>query len=189
MKEKITATWERKFGKPVIVFAALCSAVILFDIVILTVDIISRYLFNHSIAGVKELVELLMCYVSYLGIAYACMEEVHIQMTAITDKLSFRHQQINRVFVYVVMLLYMCLLTVIVWKVFKTAYVTKETLRASVVIYSAIGKVAMPVGCVVAAIQSGFMLIGSIVKTIKEKAPGAEGDIPKVLPSEGGQQK
>ena len=191
--KKTVASWERKFGKPVVVCAGLCSAVILFDIIILAVDIIARYIFNHSISGVKELVELLMCFVSYLGIAYACMEEVHVQMTAFTDKMSFRQLQINRIFVYVVMFLYLCLMTVITWKVFKTAYITKETLRASVVIYSVIGKVAMPLGCIVAAIQSGFMLIGAVVRAIKEKPPVADenmcNEIAVECEKEGGQEQ
>lgn len=163
MKSKVVA-WEHKFGRPVVAISGICTAVILFDIVILVIDIIMRYVFNHSIPGVKELVELLMCYIAYLGIAYACMEETHIEMTALTDRLSPSKRQVNRVIVYVIMAFYFLLLTAITWRVFYSACVSKETLRASVTIYTAIGKIAMPVGSAAAAIQSLFMVIGAIVR-------------------------
>ena len=77
--------------RKVMQFAAWISiAVVVFNLVLLSANVFMRYVFNAPIKGTSEIVTMMMAWVAYMGMAYTLLNEKHMQLEAIYEKLHGR---------------------------------------------------------------------------------------------------
>lgn len=92
-------------------------------VLLITSDVVLRYVFNRPIKGSYELIELMLVMIVFLGLAYTQMKREHIAVTLITEKLSPRAAAILESAAY---LLCLAIFIVITWQ----SVVRAEVLRA-----------------------------------------------------------
>ena len=89
---------------------AACVALIMLAV---TIQVITRYVFNIQFPGVYESTELLIVAVVYLGLAYIESENGHIKMDLLIDKLHGRKRKVLDV---IILLLSIALFIVMTYK-------------------------------------------------------------------------
>ena len=93
---------------------ALCiasAAIILFMMLLTTVDVVLRYAFNSPLPGVYELQEFMLVGVVFLALAYIQSSNGHIYVDLLTNRLSERGQAVTKIFSHAVSLLIFGLIT------------------------------------------------------------------------------
>jgi TRAP-type C4-dicarboxylate transport system permease small subunit len=71
------------------------ASIILFGIAVLIfVDVIGRYVFNASIVGSQEIVELAVALVLYFGLSYSTHSRAHVRVDALVNAFSERGKRI-----------------------------------------------------------------------------------------------
>jgi len=70
----------------------LCLILLFFMMILGTVDVIGRYLFNHPILGTFEIFEILLPAIVLLGLGYTQENRAHVRMEIFISRLSVRKQ-------------------------------------------------------------------------------------------------
>lgn len=70
------------------------TAVFLVLTVLLTVQVVSRYLFNHAITWAEELAVILFVWLIYLGVAGAITHRKHLRIDAVINAVPFRVKRV-----------------------------------------------------------------------------------------------
>jgi TRAP-type C4-dicarboxylate transport system permease small subunit len=143
-------------------FAWVCAGVMLFNMMLITCDVLLRYLFNSPIQGATEVATMMMAWIAYTGLAYALMTGQHMQLGAIYDKLTGRKLFVFSFVIYLFGLILYCLMSYASFKLFWSSYLINEKAVAAVTVYVWIGKFGAVLGWVLLAIQSVFMVAYSI---------------------------
>lgn len=99
--------------------AGLSSSIIMAMMVLITVDVILRYIFNRPIPGSYNLVQFLLVGVVFLSIAYVQSQRGHVKMDVATSWMSAKNQKAIDVFGHV---LGIVLFSIIAWQGGKLAW-------------------------------------------------------------------
>jgi TRAP-type C4-dicarboxylate transport system permease small subunit len=81
--------------------------------VLVFVNVVTRYVFNHSIIWVEEFTQFEMIWITYLGAGLALREGRHVAVDTLQDVLPARHRQWLRTLIAVAMALFMAVLVVL----------------------------------------------------------------------------
>lgn len=145
--------------KIMLFFSWVSAGVVLFNLVLLTANIIMRYLFKSPIMGTSEIVAMMMTWVAYSGMAYTMLRGKHMQLEALYDKLEGRSKHAVSLFIYVLATILFIMFAKASFSVFWASWLIKEQSVASVTVYVFIGKCGVFVGWVLLAIQSLLIAI------------------------------
>ena len=85
-----------------------------------TVDVTCRYLFNNPISGAVELNEYLIVLITFLGLAYTQSVGGHVRTDIALSHLSPKLQ--NIIYLFVVLPIVIALFSIITWKTAEGAY-------------------------------------------------------------------
>ena len=77
------------------------------------VNVISRYVFNHSIIWVEEVTQYEMIWVTYLGAGLALREGRHVALDSLQDLLPLSLRRFARIFIWIAMFAFLIALTVL----------------------------------------------------------------------------
>ena len=100
--------WGRAADRVLCIAAAV---IILFMMLLTTLDVVLRYAFNNPLTGVYELQEFMLVGVVFLALAYIQSSNGHIYVDLLTNRFSEKGQTVLRVFSHVVSLLIFGLIT------------------------------------------------------------------------------
>ena len=87
---KLIAKTSITFDHILNVSAVISAALIGFAMLSVTTDVISRYIFNHSIVGVFELTEYTLLYMTFLCAARVLKDDAHVKMDIVLQRLNPR---------------------------------------------------------------------------------------------------
>ena len=124
-------------------------------------NVISRFVFNHSIAFAEELNSIFILLVTFAGIGYAARHGRHIRMSAISDALPSRARKILMIAVTAITAV---LLLLLAW--YAVQYIL--SLKAKGRIYPALGipvylsYLWVPIGLAVAGIQYALTFLKNL---------------------------
>jgi TRAP-type C4-dicarboxylate transport system permease small subunit len=76
----------------------VCMSLLFFMMLLGTVDVSGRYLFNHPILGTFEVFEILLPAIVLLGLGYTQGNKAHVRMEILVSRLSSRAQMILNLF-------------------------------------------------------------------------------------------
>ena len=151
------------FDKISTVFAGICAAACLINMVLLFLDILMRQLFKTSFAGATEYATLILMFVAFFGISYTHMKNRHMEMGAIYEKFSPKVRRIVDIVINGVILFVFIILFMASWNGFVTSVETKETMQAAVTVYRWPGRIAIVIGTLVFVLRTIFTFIESIL--------------------------
>jgi tripartite ATP-independent transporter DctM subunit len=92
-------------------------------VLLITSDVVLRYIFNRPIRGSYELIELMLVLITFLALAYTQMKKDHVSVTLVTEKMSPRNVFILESGAY---LFCFIIFSLIIWQ----SMVRAEVLRA-----------------------------------------------------------
>jgi TRAP-type transport system small permease protein len=72
----------------------LSAAAVLAVFVLVVVDVIGRYFFNHPVKGSNDIGEVILVLIAYLAVAYTQLNKEHVRVTLISGKLPPKGQHI-----------------------------------------------------------------------------------------------
>ncbi len=76
----------------------LCGAMFIFLMVLLTVQVISRYIFHHSFTWTEEIAVLVFVWMSFLGVAGSVLTRQHLKIDFLVDMLPFKAKKVLLIF-------------------------------------------------------------------------------------------
>lgn len=162
-------------------FAFVSAGVVLFNLVLLSANVVMRYVFKSPIKGTAEIVAMMMAWVAYSGMAYTLLKGGHMQLEALSEKIHGRTKQVVNLIIYGLASVMFILFTRASFHIFMRSLAIKEKSVASVTVYVFIGKCGTFVGWTLLAIQAVLMAIYCIQGIIKpeEYEPiGVYSDVP-----------
>jgi len=112
----------------------LACALILFATLIVSIDVVMRYFFNHPIGWSLEICEYILLYIVFLGAAWILKEEGHIKIGLVVDRLSPKTQAMTDVTTsiwgFIVCIVLAIYGTEVTWEYFQRGVPTLQYLHA-----------------------------------------------------------
>ncbi len=118
MEKRVSATINKIFSSPVNIMVAIGAGLLAVIMLLMTFDVIGRYIFKHPINGSDELVGLLLLCVAACAFSYTQKEKRHIRIDVIIDHIPRKLQLGFNVFNSLITL---GMLSVITWQMFIAA--------------------------------------------------------------------
>ena len=84
---KLLTTVSNKISLVIAFFGIVCIASMM---IIITIDLVSRYFFGSAMTGVIEIMQIMFCVTLYSGLAYCQTRHSHIRVTLFVSKLPGR---------------------------------------------------------------------------------------------------
>lgn len=142
----------------------LAAAAILVVMVLVSTQIVARYVFNRALPGIYESAELLMVAIVFLGLAYTQSQHGHVRMELLVTRLSPRWKSILEAFT---LLLSLALFAIITYKSWGNAYVSWQMSDVSM------GLIDFPVwpSKILVPIGSGLLCLRFITQLLRLSSP------------------
>jgi TRAP-type transport system small permease protein len=112
----------------------------------ITLDVITRFAFNHPMPATTEISELLMAYIVFLTVGYTLSLGLHIRITVLFEYIPPRWKTYFDLLTDVLGLGFCALITYHSWQFFMHSFSIREEMLAVVPLPWYVGKFAMPVG-------------------------------------------
>ena len=146
------------------ILIGISIGIVNFTMIITTVDITMRYIFNKPLVGVYELAELSMIGMVFLGVGCVQSEKGHISITILVDKLSTQTQIISSIFGNLVGIFAMTIITLSSAKATLAAFYNSEATMGIVNIPIWPAKAIVPLGIGVLT----FRIIVDVIKDLRK---------------------
>lgn len=141
------------FRKTNLVLVALSGATLIAMAVMITYDVIARFLFNAPLPASVEISMLMEPYVVFLPFAYTLARQAHVQVGVVTLRLPAPARLSLDVLVYLLDLVFFALLCYFSWLEFYKSFSAGEIMLAAIRLPWWSGKFAMPLGLFFICIQ------------------------------------
>lgn len=140
----------KRFDRFLDFLAVISSVLILFMVVSVCFEVVSRYFFNAPTIWVVEVCSIILLFVPFFIGAWVLRRDGHVKMDLVLDQFSFRNQAIIKIVTSAIAAL-SCLILVLfgiklTWHFYETSYYTNTILR-------------LPKSPLTAVIPFGFLLI------------------------------
>lgn len=121
-------------------------------------DTFFRYVFSAPFPASVEISQLIQPYVVFLPLAYAMATASHVRVTLLTERIGGKLKLWISCFAYVVGLLFFSIMAYMSGLNFLESFRINETMLAAIKLYWWIGKLAMPLGTAMIAIECAYQL-------------------------------
>jgi TRAP-type transport system small permease protein len=118
LEKRVSAAVDKIFSSPVKIMMAIGAGLLAIIMLLMTFDVIGRYIFKHPINGSDELVGLLLLCVAACAFSYTQKEKRHIRIDVIIDHIPHKLHLVFNVFNG---LLTLGMLSVMTWQMFLAA--------------------------------------------------------------------
>lgn len=132
----------RYFARVVDIFA-ICLLSIL--VIVVFVNVCSRYALNLSLAWSEELAKILLVWVTFIGAAAASRRGRHLKIEDVIKRMDEQRQRKMYIYINVVVSLF---LVFMIWKGFSFSIAMKDTVTDALRISNMIFYAALPVGAI-----------------------------------------
>jgi TRAP-type C4-dicarboxylate transport system permease small subunit len=137
---------------------------------LIVVDVGGRFLFNKPLQGGIEISRVVLAWILFLSLAYGLIQNVHVRVSFLVDRLSPRLHRIADVFTALLSVGFFALGMYAGWEQFRTSFAIGEEMAAPIWIPFWLPKLALPVGCLLIGIQLGLDLTSRLLDfRMKEK--------------------
>jgi len=153
---KLVRVFERVEGY----FAFLAVILLIAMMLMVTIDVIGRYVFNQPLRGAQELCENSLVWFTFLSAAWLLKRERHVVVSIVTDRLKPRAQSFLNIIISIIGAI-VCFGIVY----YGTIVVIETFQRGSVQIYT----LGLPLGPLYTIIPIGcaFLVVRFVLRTIK----------------------
>ncbi len=141
----------------------VCAGVSALSLLALTLMIVAdtffRYVFSAPFPASVEISQLIQPYVVFLPLAFALASDSHVRVTLVSGRLSPGAKKAAAAFAYLVGLVFFSVMAAMSGLNFWESYAINETMLAAIKLYWWIGKLAMPLGTTMMAIECAYQLL------------------------------
>ena len=134
-------------------FVGISGLALLVLTFMITADTFFRYVFSAPFPASVEISQLIQPYVIFPPFAYALATGTHVRVTMVTQLFRGRFRKIVELVPFAVGFIFFSILSYVSWLNFWESVIINETMLAAVKLYWWIGKMAMPLGIVMIAIE------------------------------------
>lgn len=143
-----------RWSRPVNRIAVLLASLVLVAMALMiTIDVILRYVFNAPLPASVEISQLMQPYAVLLPMAYTMARGAHVQVTLVTMRLPPRIRLVLDVLVYAIDLVFFAVVAVYGWHEFYSSYAVNEIMLAAIRLPWWVGKFALPFGFALICLQ------------------------------------
>lgn len=145
---------------------------------LLVADASLRTFFAKPILWMIDVGEILLAWIVFAAFAYALITGTHVRMTLVTDRLPSRLRSGCETFGNLTGVVFFVILTIIAVPYFWESFLEKETPMAAVGTPVWLGKLALPIGCILMLVVFLVRLARSLRperEVIEEEVKGEEG--------------
>jgi len=146
-----------------------CAISIIALTLMITIDVVGRYVFNQPLPASVEMSEVFMPYIIFPAFAYALITGAHVRATLVVDRLPSGVQKWAGVLGCTAGLFFFSLLTIWGWQQFWDSFVIREQMLAAIPVPWWVGKLAMPIGMFFIALRFLLMLLVRVVPRLNRK--------------------
>ena len=139
-------------------FVAIASLALLSLTLMIVADTFFRFVFATPFPASVEISQLIQPYVVFLPLAFALSTGSHVRVTLLTERMHGRLRKRISYLPYVIGLCFFSIMAVMSWLNFWESYRIDETMLAAVKLYWWIGKLAMPLGTAMIALECAYQL-------------------------------
>jgi C4-dicarboxylate transporter DctQ subunit len=133
--------------------ATVLGGLVLILMFVIIVDVVGRFGLNKPLPGGVEVSMLLFVWVIFLPLAYVLFEGNHVRLTLLLSRLPQQGRSIAEVINAILSLLLFGLLMYAGWSQFWESFLLGETMAAPIWIPLWVGKLAVPLGCLLMVTQ------------------------------------
>ena len=140
-------------------------------VTMVTIEVVLRYIFSHSLIFTEELSRYMMVWIVFLGGAIAVRDGAHIRITVLENRLSVRMRQFFRVTAHGLTMIFLAVLTIEGLKILpRQLYQMCITIDISLFYFY----LAIPVGSILMIIFMLPRIRDAIVERPEEDKPAEE---------------
>ena len=145
----------------------VAQVILLMMVLIITFDVLGRWLFNHPIKGTVDVTEIALCMVVFLSIGYAHLEKVHITIDFVVDKLP---EKIQQLFDSVINFVIAVVMGIVTWSLWLNAQrlLSSNTVSSDLNIPIYLISILAAVGTVIFGVIAILIAIESAQKALKK---------------------
>ena len=140
------------------VSVSIASLALLCLTLMIVADTFFRYVFSAPFPASVEISQLIQPYVVFLPLAYAMATGSHVRVTLLSERIVGRARLWISCFAYLVGLIFFSIMAWMSGLNFWESYSINETMLAAIKLYWWIGKLAMPLGTAMIAIECAYQL-------------------------------
>ena len=138
---------------------ALASLALLSLTLMIVADTFFRFVFATPFPASVEISQLIQPYVVFLPLAYALAAGSHVRVTLLTERMSGTLRKRVALVPYAIGLVFFSIMAYMSWLNFWESFRINETMLAAVTLYWWIGKLAMPLGTGMIALECVYQLL------------------------------
>lgn len=147
------------------VFLAVSGVGLSAMVLMISLDVFLRYLFNAPLPASVEISQLIEPYVVFLPFAFALTIGAHVHVSLLTSRLRGRAKAFSEILTYISGACFFSAITYWSWLLFWESFSVNEQMLASIPLPWWVGKLAMPLGLVAMTFQCVYY----IFNPLKEK--------------------
>jgi len=137
---------------------AVASLALLSLTLMIVADTFFRFVFATPFPASVEISQLIQPYVVFLPLAYALAAGSHVRVTLLTDRMSGTLRKRVALIPYAIGLVFFSIMAYMSWLNFWESFRIDETMLAAIKLYWWIGKLAMPLGIAMIALECAYQL-------------------------------
>jgi len=154
---------QHPLGKALRFLRLACAGISGLALLTLTLMIVTdtffRYVFSSPFPASVEISQLIQPYVVFLPLAYALATDSHVRVTLLTQRLRGKAKKLVAAFAFLVGLVFFSIMAYMSGLNFWESFQINETMLAAIKLYWWIGKLAMPLGTAMIAIECAYQLV------------------------------
>jgi TRAP-type C4-dicarboxylate transport system permease small subunit len=160
---------ERFLQKLRLALVALSGAALICMVLMITLDVFLRFVFNAPLPATLEMSQLFEPHVVFLPMAFALATGSHVRVSLITQHFRGRFRKYVEIFDFAVATTFFACFAYWGWLHFWASFKINEIMLASIKLYWWTGKLAMPLGLVLITVECLYQMVVIISRPVSDK--------------------
>jgi TRAP-type C4-dicarboxylate transport system permease small subunit len=160
---------ERFLQKLRLALVALSGAALICMVLMITLDVFLRFVFNAPLPATLEMSQLFEPHVVFLPMAFALATGSHVRVSLITQHFRGRFRKYVEIFDFAVATTFFACFAYWGWLHFWASFKINEIMLASIKLYWWTGKLAMPLGLVLVTVECLYQMVVIISRPVSDK--------------------
>ena len=150
---------EKILQKLRLALVALSGAALICMVLMITLDVFLRFVFNAPLPASLEMSQLFEPHVVFLPMAFALATGSHVRVSLFTQHLRGRAKYFVEIFAYAIAAIFFGLFFYWGWLHFWASFKINEIMLASIKLYWWTGKLAMPLGLFLITVECLYQMV------------------------------
>lgn len=161
---------EKFLQKLRLALVAISGAALIAMILMITLDVFLRFVFNAPLPASLEMSQLFQPHVVFLPMAFALATGSHVRVSLFTQHFRGKAKRYVDFFAYLIATIFFSFFTYWGWLHFWASFKINEIMLASIKLYWWTGKLAMPLGLCLITVECLYQMVLILARPVENKA-------------------